>query len=144
MEMMLGNGYANPRWFHGRLNRFFNDAQWAPETERERRPLADVVEHGDGYHFYFDMPGIKADSVEVRVEDGDLVVEAERKRPEWPKEAEVHISERGYGKLARVFSLPDDASHDGIKATYRDGVLEVAVTKKPEAKPTRIKVNVEN
>jgi HSP20 family protein len=103
-----------------------------------------VVEHSEGYHFYFDMPGIKAESVEVRVEDGELVVEAERKRPEWPKDAEVHISERGYGKLARAFSLPEDASHDGIKATYRDGVLEVAVAKKPEAKPTKIKVNVEN
>jgi HSP20 family protein len=144
MEVMVGNGYANPRWFYDRLNRFFNDAQWTPETERERRPMADVVEHSEGYHFYFDMPGIKADSVDVRVEDGQLVVEAERKRPEWPKDAEVHISERGYGKLARAFALPEDASHDGIKATYRDGVLEVVVAKKPEAKPTKIKVNVEN
>ena len=144
MEVMVGNGYANPRWFYGRLNQFFNDAAWASETERERRPMTDVVEHSEGYHFYFDMPGIKADSVEVRVEDAELVVEAERKRPGWPKDAEVHLAERGYGKIARAFSLPEDASHDGIKATYRDGVLEVAVAKKPEAKPTKIKVNVEN
>lgn len=141
MEVMVGNGYTNG-WFYDRLNRFLSDAQFVPQTER--RPLTDVVEHGEGYHFYFEMPGINADSVDVRVEDGQLVVEAERKRPEWPKEAEIHVAERAYGKLARAFTLPEDASHDGIKATYRDGVLEVSVAKKPEAKPTRIKVNVEN
>lgn len=141
MEVMLGNGYANG-WLHDQMNRFFNDMPWAPQTER--RPATDVVEHADGYHFYFEMPGIKADSVEVRVEDGRLVIEAERKRPEWPKDAQVHVAERNWGKLARAFVLPDDASQGAIKATYRDGVLEVTVGKKPEAKPTKIKVNVEN
>ena len=72
------------------------------------------------------------------------LVEAERKQPEWPKDAEVHLSERSYGTVRRSFSMPEDASAEGIKATYRDGVLEVTVAKKPEAKPTRIKVNVEN
>jgi len=81
----------------------------------------------------------------VRVEEGRLVIEAERKQPEWPKDAEVHLSERAYGKIRRAFAMPEDASgDDGIKATYRDGVLEVTAAKKPEAKPTRIKVNVEN
>ncbi|HZO81798.1 MAG TPA: Hsp20/alpha crystallin family protein [Candidatus Binataceae bacterium] len=138
---MLGDGYANG-WLYDRLNRFFNDVPWVPETER--RPATDVIEDGEGYHFYFEMPGIKADSVEVRVEDGRLVIEAERKRPEWPKDAQVHVAERTWGKLTRAFVLPEDASHDAIKATYRDGVLEVTVAKKPEAKPTKIKVNVEN
>jgi len=47
------------------------------------------------------------------------------------------------GDELRVVVL-EDASADGIKATYRDGVLEVTVAKKPEAKPTKIKINVEN
>ncbi len=147
MEVVLGNGYANG-WLYdrmNRLNRLFNEAGWtAPETNDHVAPRADVVEDGEGYHFYFDMPGIKADSVNVQVEDGRLTVEAERKQPEREKDAEVHLSERSYGTMRRAFTLPEDASADGIKATYRDGVLEVTVAKKPEAKPTRIKVNVEN
>jgi HSP20 family protein len=75
---------------------------------------------------------------------GRLTVEAERKQPEREKDTEVHLSERSYGTMRRAFTLPEDASADGIKATYRDGVLEVTVAKKPEAKPTRIKVNVGN
>lgn len=145
MDLLIGNGYGNG-WLYdrvNRLNRIFNEAGWtAPEAHAA--PRADVVEDGEGYHFYFDMPGIKADSVDVRVEDGSLVIETERKRPEWSKDAEIHVAERGYGTIRRSFTMPEDASAEGIKATYRDGVLEVTVAKKPEAKPTRIKVNVEN
>lgn len=146
MDVVLGNGYANG-WLYdrvNRINRLFNDAGWAIPETNQVKPQADVIEDADGYHFYFDMPGIKADSVELRVEDGRLIIETERKRPEWSKDAEVHVSERSYGRIHRAFELPEDASADGIKATYRDGVLEVTVAKKPESKPTRIKVNVEN
>jgi len=147
MEVVLGNGYANG-WLYdrmNRLNRIFNEAgRSAAESQSHVLPRTDVIEHSEGYHFYFEMPGIKADSVNVQVEDGRLTVEAERKQPEWPKDAEVHLSERSYGTMRRTFTMPEDASAEGIKATYRDGVLEVTVAKKPEAKPTKIKVNVEN
>lgn len=145
MDLLIGNGYTNG-WLYdrvNRLNRLFNEAAWT-DPQTHVAPRADVVEDREGYHFYFDMPGIKADSVEVQVEDGSLVIQSDRKRPEWPKDAEIHVAERSYGTMRRVFTMPEDASADGIKATYRDGVLEVAVAKKPEAKPTRIKVNVEN
>lgn len=145
MDLLIGNGYTNG-WLYdrvNRLNRLFNEAAWtAPEAHVA--PRADVVEDAESYHFYFDMPGIKADSVEVQVEEGSLVIETERKRPEWPKDAEIHLAERSYGTMRRAFTMPENASADGIKATYRDGVLEVIVAKKPESKPTKIKVNVEN
>jgi HSP20 family protein len=51
------------------------------------------------------------------------------------------VSERGYGTLRRSFELPDDASHDKIAASYKDGVLEVTVEKKAESKPTKILIN---
>ena len=114
------------------------------EPGRKAAPAVDVIEDADGYHFYFEMAGIRSESVDVRVEDGSLVVEAERKRPEWPKDAEVHLAERAYGKMHRAFTMPEDASHDGIKAAYKDGVLEVTVPKRPESKPFKVKVEFEN
>ena len=114
------------------------------EPARKAAPAVDVVEDADGYHFYFEMAGIASESVDARVEDGNLVVEAERKRPEWSKDAEVHLSERAYGTMRRAFTMPDDASHEGIKAAYKDGVLEVTVPKRPESKPFKIKVEFEN
>ena len=145
MDLLIGNGYTNG-WLYDRvnqLNRLFNEGNRVA-TEAHLVPRSDVVEHGEGYHFYFEMPGIKADSVQVQVEDDNLVIEAERKRPEWPKDSAIHVSERSYGTMRRTFTMPEDASAEGIKATYRDGVLEVTVAKKPQAKPTKIKVEVEN
>jgi HSP20 family protein len=145
MDLLIGNGYTNG-WLYDRmneLNRLFDEGS-RTAAEAHLVPRSDVVEHGESYHFYFEIPGIKADSVQVQVEDGHLVIEAERKRPEWPKDAAIHVAERSYGTIRRAFTMPEDASADGIKATYRDGVLEVTVAKKPESKPTRIKVEVEN
>ena len=100
-----------------------------------------MIEDKDRYHFYFEMPGLKKDSIDARVEDGRLIVAAERKRPEWRKETEVHLTERGYGTIRRAFELPNDASHNKIEASYRDGVLEVTVEKKPESKSAKIQIN---
>lgn len=43
--------------------------------------------------------------------------------------------------MRRAFELPNDASHDKIQASYRDGVLEVTVEKRPESKSAKIQVN---
>lgn len=143
MELRVNNGVLIP---HNSLFNHFN-ALWN-EVDRPAHRTAtmatDVVESADGYHFYFEMPGVKADSADLRVEDGSLIVEAERIRPEWPKDASVHYAERSYGKLRRAFKLPEDASSDGISASYKDGVLELMVPKKPESKPLKIKVNYQN
>jgi HSP20 family protein len=139
MEVRL-NGYTPSDSLLRHWNVLWNDL----EPSRNAPPTADVVEDADGYHFYFEMAGIKSDSVDVRVEDGSLVVEAERKRPEWAKDAEVHLSERTYGTIRRAFTMPEDAGHEGIKAVYKDGVLEVTLPKRPESKPFKIKVEVNN
>jgi len=103
-------------------------------------PRADVIEDKDAYHFYFDMPGLKGESFDVQLENDQLTIAAERQRTEWPRETESHIAERGYGPLRRAFKLPLNASRDGIRASYTDGVLELTVDKRPESK--RVKVQV--
>ena len=69
------------------------------------------------------------------------MVEAERTRPEWPQETRVCVAERSYEKIYRAFELPTDASHDRIEASYKDGVLEAKVEKKPESKSAKILLN---
>ena len=140
MEVLMRNGLTHDNSLLRNWNVLWNEL----EPARRGQPAADVVEDADAYHFYFEMAGIKSESVDVRVEDGNLVVEADRKQPEWSKDAEVHLSERAYGSMRRAFTMPDDAGHDGIKAAYKDGVLEVTVPKRPESKPFKIKVEVEN
>ncbi len=140
MELWTDTGLGGGLW-RGALDGFLRE----PERGSDQIvPAADVIEDSNGYQFYFEIPGMTGESIDVRVEDEKLVVEGERKQPQWPKEAEVHRTERLYGRIHRSFRLPEDASHDDVHAAYRDGVLEVKVAKRPEAKPVRIKVNYEN
>jgi HSP20 family protein len=139
MELMFENRWNGNSGMLDRLNSFRHDIEEA--AGGHMHPRADVIEDKDAYHFYFDMPGLKGESLDVQVEDDQLTVAAERKRPEWPQETEVHIAERGHGPIRRAFKLPVNASRDGIRASYTDGVLELTVEKRIESKPVKIQVN---
>ncbi len=146
MEVRLLNSeYMPDGWVSRQLNSFWSDFNRIHNgvAEREAVPTADVVEDAEGYHFYFEMPGLKAASLEVKVEDGNLMIEAERTRPSWSEGARVHLSERAFGKIGRSFRMPEDANPEGIAATYRDGILTVNVPKKPESRPRKITVKAE-
>ena len=140
MDVLMTNGLTPNDSLLRHWNVLWNEL----EPTRKSAPVADVVEDADSYHFYFEVAGINSESVDVRVEDGSLIVEAERKRPGVSKDAKVHLSERAYGTMRRAFEMPEDAGHDNIKAAYKDGVLEVTVPKRPESKPFKIKVEFDN
>jgi HSP20 family protein len=139
MEVRFENGWAGRGWvFDPRTLGLFRESD---TTARHMVPPVDVIEEKDAYHFYFEMPGLKNESLDARVEDGQLMVAAERTRPEWPQETKVRVAERGYGRIHRAFELPNDASHEKIEASYKDGVLEVTIEKKAESKSTKIQIN---
>ena len=139
MELRFENGWAGQGWsFDPRTVGWFRQSN---TTARHMVPAVDVIDDKDAYHFYFEMPGLTSKSIDARLEDGHLVIEAERTRPEWPKETRVRVAERSYGKIQRALELPKDVNHDRIEASYKDGVLEVTVEKKPESKPAKILIN---
>jgi HSP20 family protein len=138
MEVRFENGWNGHNWMADRMNGWLREVN---NTPRYVAPRADVTENSDAYHFYIEMPGLKSDAIEVRVEDGTLMITAERKRAEYPEGTEVHRTERYYGSIRRAFVLPKDASHDQIRASYTDGVLELKVEKRPESRPVKIQIN---
>src|SRR5881296_1908612 len=129
MDLLIDNRLGNSGWFLDRVNGLLNGltSEFEPIP-----PPVDVVEDHDGYRFSVDLPGLKSDSLEVKVEDGTLVINAERNEPTWAKDARVHRAERHYGRIHRAFRLPSDVGNDAIKAAYKDGVLEVTIAKRPE------------
>jgi HSP20 family protein len=141
MEVWFNDGWTNERssqWFLNRMGGLMNPER--PVSSNEAPP-ADVVESEDGYHFYFEMPGVKADSLSVKIEEGTLMVEAERPRPEYPSKSTMHRSERHYGKFHRAFRLPEQYASEQATANYKDGVLEVSIAKPAQARPFKIQVN---
>ena len=141
MDLLIDNGFVNGGWLFDRVDGLFNGL--ASEVGPISPPV-DVVEDHDGYRFSIDLPGLKSDALEVKVEAGTLVINAERNEPAWAKDARVHRAERHYGRIQRAFRLPADAGHDAIKAAYKDGVLEVTFAKVPEAKAVKVEVAYSN
>lgn len=139
MELVFENGWIGNGSLIDRLNSFQRDMDDVAGSHIV--PRADVIEDQDGYHFYFEMPGLKAGSLDVQVQNDLLMVAGERTRPERPHETAVHIGERNYGAIRRELRLPLNARHDGILANYTDGVLELTVEKRPESKPVKVQIN---
>lgn len=139
MEVVFENGWNGNGWMLDRLASFRQGVEAA--TDPYATPRADVIEDKDAYHFYIEMPGLKVGSIDVQVEGDSLMVAAERRRPDGPQATQLHIAERGYSPLKRVFALPLNARRDGIRATYTDGVLELTVEKRTESKPIKVQVN---
>jgi HSP20 family protein len=89
-----------------------------------------------------ELPGIDPDrDVEINVSDGMLQIRAERRERVSEQHEGHRHSEFHYGSFARMISLPAGASADDVKATYRDGILEVVVpVDAKQAEATRVPV----
>lgn len=103
----------------------------------------DVIEENDQYLVSAELPGFTEEEVDVTLNDNLMVITASRKKEEGTEEESVKylIRERVEGQYKRSFSLPKDADREAIKATLKEGVLNLSIGKKPEAKPMSIKIN---
>ncbi|HXK39896.1 MAG TPA: Hsp20/alpha crystallin family protein [Candidatus Paceibacterota bacterium] len=126
------NRYFEP--FFGRFN-FLDDAltsgTWAPPV--------DVAEDADRIHVKIEVPGMDEKDLRVNYEDGLLTVSGERQF-ERREDRNYHRIERAYGSFVRSFSLPRSVDGSQIAANYRNGILEIEIPKKEEAKPRQIQI----
>lgn len=105
-------------------------------------PPADVSETENEIIVRLDMPGHRAEDINIKFENDVLSVESERKINREDKGETYHRSERGYGKFFRSFVLPASVDSQRTTASYENGVLQIALPKREEAKPRTIKVAV--
>jgi len=106
------------------------------------RPSADIVETDDEYTIKADLPEVKKEDIDIRVENGVLTLSGERRVEKTTDNEREHRREAFYGKFARSFSLPDDVDVDKISAECRDGVLKIHLPKSESKKPRTIEVKV--
>lgn len=105
-------------------------------------PNVDILEYDDRFQLFVDLPGVEANAVDVTLENGVLTISGERSLPKTPDEENVvnYRSERGHGRFYRRFILPDIVDAEAVKASDRNGVLEISIPKHAKALPRRIKV----
>jgi HSP20 family protein len=100
-------------------------------------PLVDVHETEEEYLVRVDLPGVKADDVNVEVNENVLSISGSRVADE-AKQAQ--LVERPYGSFVRTLTLPRGVDSDSIEAGYQDGVLELRIPKPAEQKPKKITI----
>jgi len=108
--------------------------------ERMWAPALDISERKDAYVVTVEVPGIKADDLDITLEDGLLTIKGERRFTQESSEQQFHRVERRYGSFRRSITLPSQVQAEQIEASFEDGVLEVTVPKAEEAKPKKITV----
>ncbi len=106
-------------------------------------PTLDVWETAEAVHYAFDLPGIPKEDIAIEVEDNALTVTATRQRTEQTGGEGFRRFERRYGTFSRTVGLPQGVAEDAIKASYENGVLEIAVAKPEQPKPKRIEISVD-
>ena len=122
-------------------------ARFNPEFDAEVlntpwAPPADVIETKDAITIKVELPGMTEKDITVEMENGVVTLKGERKLyKELPEKAYRNI-ERFFGKFVRTFLLPPNVEFNKITATYVNGILELNLPKKEEAKPKTIHVEV--
>jgi len=130
-----------------RLNSIFNDFA-RPEGGQETLaagnfiPAVDVYEDAQKIALKLEVPGIRQEDLDVRVENQTLTVKGERKFETEEKEENFHRIERRFGTFSRSFSLPVSVDTASVAAKYENGVLTIGLAKKEAAKPRQVKIEI--
>ena len=106
-------------------------------------PKVDVKEEDDRFVFLADIPGVDPGDIEVTAANGMLTIKGERKSETTEEKAGYKRIERSQGMFYRRFSLPDTADSGNIKASSKNGVLELVVPKHEAVKPRKIQVQAQ-
>jgi HSP20 family protein len=126
-----------------RVNSLFQDlgGDSEPVTTASFAPAVDVYENAEKVVLKLDIPGIREEDLDIRVENQALTVRGERKFESEEKEENFHRIERRYGSFFRSFSLPTSVDTENVAASYNAGVLKLELKKKASAQPRQIKIN---
>lgn len=93
------------------------------------KPDCDIVESKDTYSLYVDLPGMKKKEIKITLKDRILTVSGERELF-LEDDEELKRSERTQGSFSRSFALPENADVSSVDATFKEGVLQVKISKR--------------
>lgn len=140
------------RWFDRMMEDFWRrpfpslfhaDRWWPMRPISMPTPALDVYEEKDDVVVKAELPGMVKEEIEVNLAGGTLTIRGEKRREEDVKEEGYTYRERSYGAFVRSLDLPCEVKGDQVKASFKDGVLEVRMPKTDEAKKKAISVKID-
>jgi len=125
------------------MDRFFDDNRRVMHNGVNTRALAlDVHENDNVYTVVTALPGIDADSINIRLHEDTLTINAEISKPEVADDTRILLNERTYGNFSRSINLPKSVDADNVEAAFDNGLLTLTLPKIAEAQPRQIPVRV--
>lgn len=103
-------------------------------------PAINLTENMDNYFLRAELPGVKAEDLDIQATGKNISISGERKIYDVEANAKYHRRERDAGKFSRIVSLPDYADSDTVEARLINGILTVVIPKKETAKPRQISI----
>ena len=130
--------------FFGRRMRSWWPERWLGGAS-EITPVVDVYDEKDDIVVKAELPGMDKNDIQVNVSDSELTLKGEKNKEEKIEEEDYYSCERSYGAFVRSIKLPTEVQADKIKASFKNGILEVRLPKTEEAKAKskEIKIKVE-
>jgi len=145
MAIIRWDPYRDLITLREKMNRLFEESYGSRPDDRDLisstwTPSVDIYEKENNLTLCAELPGIKEDDIEIRIEDNTLTLKGERNFEKETKEENYHRIERAYGTFQRTFTLPHYIDQDKIKAEHEDGILKIVMPKKSELKPRNVKI----
>src|SRR6266516_3909861 len=143
-QTQMNNLFAHALGLHGQFQGAVQGAVQGAAMGRTPAwaPALDISERKDAYLVTVELPGVALDDLQITLEDGLLTIQGERQFAEDSSEQQFHRVERRYGAFRRAITLPSHVLADAIEATADNGVLQIMLPKREEAKPKHIQVQV--
>ena len=127
------------RVFEDALGRTFEDADFFAGAWT---PAVDILETANELVLRAELPGLKPEDVDIRIENNTLTLRGERKSDSKDDKVNYQRRERIYGAFSRSFTLPSTVEQEKISAEFKEGILQVSLPKKEETKPKQITIKV--
>ena len=128
------------------MRRHIDSGAYFEESGRELSawsPRADIIETKEEIQIKLDLPGMEEKDIQVTVENNILTISGERQHNYQEKDENYHRVECRYGSFSRSFTLSRTVDSEKIKASYKNGVLQLTLPKREESKPKRIDVKIQ-
>lgn len=113
---------------------------WAGQT---KAPLVDIYEENDAIVVKAEIPGLKKEEIDISISDDAITLSGKKKDVKEVKKENFYQKEIREGSFLRTLSLPCRVDREKVKASYKDGMLEVILPKAPEEKKKELKVNIQ-
>ena len=119
---------------------FFSDWEGGPFWSRTSWPALDIAEDENEFTIKAEVPGCKAEDIDISVHGNILTISGEKKQEKEEKGKGYRHTERSYGSFRRDVNLASEVDSNKVEATYKDGILSIKLPKTEKTKAVKIKV----